>query len=269
MVGWIILGVIVLIVFCINMIRIGADVAYENGEFRLAAKVAGIRLQLIPKEDREEKPKKEKKPKKKKKEKKKKEKKQEEGEEQPKKKSLPLGMNLEELFDAAKAILGHIARFPRKFLIDHFKLHVVMAGIDPYDTARQFGWLNEALSILHPLAQKGFRVRNSDVRTEIDFVRDRIGVEFAMGLTIRIGQIVGLLNAIIISAVKVVIRSKRRQKKERKAAEKEAKLAQAALPPEGTEKPALPSADAETAENIKKEENDKDIKSEERTDSNG
>ena len=91
MVGWIILGVIVLIVFCINMIRIGADLAYENGEFRLAAKVAGIRLQLIPKEDREEKSKKEKKPKKKKKEKKKKEKKQEDGEEQPKKKGLPLG----------------------------------------------------------------------------------------------------------------------------------------------------------------------------------
>lgn len=266
MVGWIILGVIVLIIFCINMIRIGADVAYENEQFRLSAKVAGIRLQLIPKEDQEEKPKKEKKPKKKKKEKKKKDKKQEDGEEKPKKKGLPLGLNLSEALEAAKAVLGHIARFPRKFLIDHFKLHLRMAGSDPYDTARQFGWLNEALSVLHPLAQKGFKVRQSDVRTEIDFIGDKIGIEFAMGLTIRIGQIIGLLNAIIFSAVKVLIKSKRRQKKERKAAEKEAKLAQA---DEETDKPALPPAETETAENIKTEENDKDNKSEERTDSNG
>ena len=48
MVGWIILGVIVLILVVINMIRIGADLAYENGEFRLSAKVAGLKLQLIP-----------------------------------------------------------------------------------------------------------------------------------------------------------------------------------------------------------------------------
>ena len=67
MVGWIILGVIVLILVVINMIRIGADLAYENGEFRLSAKVAGLKLQLIPKEEDEDKTKKEKKPKKKKK----------------------------------------------------------------------------------------------------------------------------------------------------------------------------------------------------------
>ena len=45
MVGWIILGVIVLILVGINLIRIGVDVSYEGGEFSLSAKVAGVLLQ--------------------------------------------------------------------------------------------------------------------------------------------------------------------------------------------------------------------------------
>ena len=68
MVGWIILGVIVLLLVGINLIRVGADISYECGVFSLSAKVAGVMLQLLPKQDKgEEKPKKEKKPKKKRK----------------------------------------------------------------------------------------------------------------------------------------------------------------------------------------------------------
>ena len=256
MVGWIILGVIVLIIFCINRIRIGADIAYEQEAFRLAAKVAGIRIQLLPKEDQgEEKPKKEKKPKKKKKEKKK----DGEEEEKPGKKGLPLGMTLGELLDLVKAVLGHFARFPRKFLIDHFKLHVRMAGADPYDTAMSYAYLNEALSVLLPLARKGFKVRRSDVRTEVDFTEDKIGIEFAMGLTIRIGQIFGLINSILFTALKAVVKSKARQRRERKEEKKNA--------PDAPE--ALPAAEAEGSGETGTEGNDKDIKSEERTDSHG
>ncbi|MBR0354272.1 MAG: DUF2953 domain-containing protein [Oscillospiraceae bacterium] len=260
MAGWIILGVIVLIVFCINRIRIGADVAYENGAFSLSAKVAGIRLQLLPKEDQgEEKPGKEKKPRKKKKKKEKNEASEETKDEKPAKKGLPLGMNLSELLDLVKAVLGHLARFPRKFLIDHFKLHVLMAGADPYDTAMSYAYLNEALSVLLPLARKGFKVKRSDVRTDVDFTQDAIRLDFAMGLTIRIGQIFGLVNSILFAAVKALVKSKIRQRRERKEEKKNN--------PDAPE--ALPADEAEHSGETGTEEHDKDIKSEERTDSHG
>ena len=252
MVGWIILGVIILILTGINLIRIGADISYEGGVFSLSAKVAGVMLQLLPKQDKgEPKPKKEKKPKKKKK-KESKPKEEKDQSEQPKKKGLPLGMTREELFELVKAILHHFARFPRRFRIDRFKLHALVACWDPYTTAMAYGYLNEALSILLPLARQGFTVKESDVRTDVDFTRDEPSVDFALGLSIRIGQIVGFLLTVAFVGAKHVIKSKRRQKKEAKAA------AKAAL-----------SAQPQDEEHTENKENDIDITPEERMDSNG
>lgn len=250
MVGWIILGVIVLLLVGINLIRVGADISYEGGELSVSAKVAGVLLQILPRQDHgEPKPKKEKKPKKKKKEKKKGS--GEEGE-QEKKKGLPLGMTKEELFDLVKGILHHFVRVPRKFRIDRFKLHVLIAGQDPYNTAMSYGYLNEALSILLPMARHAFRVRSEDVRTDVDFTTDQMSVDIGLGLSIRIGQIVGFVLTVAFVGAKGVIKSKLRQKKEARAA------AKAALPE--LEQP---------AEHTEQNKEDKDITPEERMDSNG
>lgn len=214
MVGWIILGVIVLIIFAINQIRIGVDISLEEGNLSLSALVAGVLIKVFPREDKgEEKPKKEKKPKKKKKEKA-----AGDEEEKPKKKGLPLGLTKEELFELVKRVLRLLARFPGKFRVDRFKLHYLAAGIDPYNTAMSYGYVNEALSILLPLARHTFTVRESDVRTEIDFTQDQMKLDFGLALTIRIGQIVGLVFAVGFSALGVILSSKRRQRKEAKQA---------------------------------------------------
>ena len=253
MVGWIILGVIVLILVGINLISIGVDVSYEGGVFSLSAKVAGVLLQLLPKQDKgEEKPKKEKKPKRKKKKKEPKPDESEKKTEKPKKKGLPLGMTKEELFDLVKKILHHFARFPRRFRIERFKLHALVAGSDPYNTAMTYGYLNEALSILLPLARQGFTVKQSDVRTDVDFTTDEFALDFGLGLSIRIGQIVGFVLTVAFVGAKGVIKSKLRQKKEAKAAAK-----------------AVPAAQDQTAEHIENTVNDKDTTPEERMDSNG
>ncbi|MCR5663893.1 MAG: hypothetical protein K6G17_03325 [Oscillospiraceae bacterium] len=215
MVGWIILGVIVLIIIGINLISVGADVAYEGGQLRLAAKVIGIEIQLLPKKESDEpKPKKEKKEKKPKKKKKPKEEKKEPAE---KEKGLPLGLSVEELLELAKKALGRLARFPRKICIDRFLLHYTAAGDDPYNTARTFGTVNEVLSVLLPLARSAFRVRKSDVRTDVDFTLDKMQLDFGLGLHFRIGQLVGTLFSTAFAALGVIVRSKIRQKKEKKA----------------------------------------------------
>ena len=54
----IIIGIIALIIFLIMMIPVGADIGYENGQLSLSAKVMGLFLQILPKEEKEKKPKK-------------------------------------------------------------------------------------------------------------------------------------------------------------------------------------------------------------------
>ena len=64
MMGWIIIAVFILIIVAILLIPIGADIRYEDGVVRISAKAAGIKLQLLPKPkktDKPEKPKKERK----------------------------------------------------------------------------------------------------------------------------------------------------------------------------------------------------------------
>ena len=66
-VAWIILGLLLLIILLVLFIPVGADVAYVNGEFSLAARADGIAIKLLPRKpedpDKPKKKKKEKKPK--------------------------------------------------------------------------------------------------------------------------------------------------------------------------------------------------------------
>ena len=71
MIGWILLAILVGLITLIMLVPIGADLRYEDEVIRVSAKVAGIKIQLIPKKKKEpkteqseeEKPKPESKPK--------------------------------------------------------------------------------------------------------------------------------------------------------------------------------------------------------------
>ena len=254
MVGLIILGVIVVLVIAIMLVPVGADVAYEGGELRLSAKVCGMLLQLIPKPPADEtKPKKEKKPKKPKKSKKKK--KQPEGqagtgEEKPKKK-LNLDFSLEEIIGLVKSVLRGLGRFGRKLSVDRFLLHYTAAGKDPYNTAMTFGYVNGALTTLAPICRRTFDTKDVDVWTDVDFTTEKTRVDVGVALTIRIGQIFGVVFTILFGALGILIKHKIRKFKEKRANKK------AGIPDGG-----------ETGEE-NKEVKTNNIQAEERTDSNG
>lgn len=251
MVGLIILGVIVAIIVAIMLVPVGADVAYEGGELRLSAKVCGILLQLIPKPPADEtKPKKEKKPKKPKKKKKQPEEQAQTGEEKPKKK-LDLDFSMDEILGLVKSVLRGLGRFGRKLSVDRFLLHYTAAGKDPYNTAMTFGYVNGALTTLAPICRRTFDTKDVDVWTDVDFTTEKMKVDFGVALTIRIGQIFGVVFTILFGALGIFIKHKFRKFKEKRANKK------AGIPE---------NADA-AAEN--KEENFKNIQAEERTDSNG
>ena len=251
MVGLIILGVIVAIIIAIMLVPVGADVAYEGGELRLSAKVCGMLLQLIPKPPADEtKPKKEKKPKKTKKKKKQPEEQPQTGEEKPKKK-LNLDFSMDEIMGLVKSVLRGLGRFGRKLSVDRFLLHYTAAGKDPYTTAMTFGYVNGALTTLAPICRRTFDTKDVDVWTDVDFTTEKMKVDFGIALTIRIGQIFGVLFTILFGALGILIKHKFRKFKEKRANKK------AGIPENG-------EAAADNREEISK-----NIQPEERTDSNG
>lgn len=251
MVGLIILGVIIAIIVAIMLVPVGADVAYEGGELRLSAKVCGMLLQLIPKPPADEtKPKKEKKPKKPKKQKKRPEEQAQTGEEKPKKK-LNLDFSMDEIMGLVKSVLRGLGRFGRKLSVDRFLLHYTAAGKDPYNTAMTFGYVNGALTTLAPICRRTFDTKDVDVWTDVDFTTEKTKVDFGLALTIRIGQIFGVVFTILFGALGILIKHKFRKFKEKRA----------------NKKAGIPDNEGTAAEN--KEEITKTIQAEERTDSNG
>lgn len=251
MVGLIILGVIIAIIVAIMLVPVGADVAYEGGELRLSAKVCGMLLQLIPKPPADEtKPKKEKKPKKPKKQKKKAEEQTQTGEEKPKKK-LDLDFSMDEIMGLVKSVLRGLGRFGRKLSVDRFLLHYTAAGKDPYNTALTFGYVNGALTTLAPICRRSFDAKDVDVWTDVDFTTEKTKVDFGVALTIRIGQIFGVVFTILFGALGIIIKHKFRKFKEKRA----------------NKKAGIPDNEGTAAEN--KEEITKTIQAVERTDSNG
>ena len=251
MVGLIILGVIIAIIVAIMLVPVGADVAYEGGELRLSAKVCGVLLQLIPKPPADEtKPKKEKKPKKPKKQKKQPEEQTQTGEEKPKKK-LNLDFSMDEVMGLVKSVLRGLGRFGRKLSVDRFLLHYTAAGKDPCNTAMTFGYVNGALTTLAPICRRTFDTKDVDVWTDVDFTTEKTKVDFGVALTIRIGQIFGVVFTILFGALGIIIKHKFRKFKEKRA----------------NKKAGIPDNEGTAAEN--KEEITKTIQAVERTDSNG
>ena len=212
MIGWIILGVLVGLITLIMLIPIGADLRYEDEVIRVSAKAAGIKFQLIPRKKskpKEEKPKEEPKPE------------TQPKEEKPKKqkKERSLSLNAEEIIDLLKVVLKGFGRFGRKFKVERFVLHWTAAGCDPYLVARTFSVVNAGLSQLAPICTERFHCRDSSVWTDIDFVSDRMFFEFGLTMTIRIGQIVGTGLRIGAGALMILLRSKKRVKREKKEEE--------------------------------------------------
>ena len=84
--------------------------------------------------------------------------------------------------------------------------HYTAAGDDPYDTALIYGYVNGALSSLAPLCRKKFKVRDADVRTDVDFTADSMSVDFVIAVTMRIGQIFEGLFIIAFGALGIIVK---------------------------------------------------------------
>ena len=263
MVGWIILGVLVLLITLILLTPVGADFGYEQGRLHASLKLGWIKLRLFPrkKEPDSDTPQPPKKKKKKKKQEKPKEEKPEQ-EEKPKQKRK-LDITLDEIFGLLKAVLDGVGHFGKRLRIDRFVLHLVVAGYDPYNVAMTYGKVNALLSAFAPACTK-LDTSNSDVWTAVDFTTEWPQIEFGMGLSFRIGVLFGVVGRIAVGAIKVLLQRRKRMKQEAKAASK--------LPPDTPPDTPLDTPKENPQENNKEgniENNEQTIQDEERTAANG
>ncbi len=202
-----IIGIIVLIIFLICQIRVGADIDYTGGNLRISAKFCGLLLQIYPrkaskpKEEKKAEPEKEQKPPKEKKPKRDKKKKKE--------KSGPgLMISGDEILELMKKVLEGLGKFSRGFHVDRFKLHWIIALRDPSDTARLFGFVNASLCSLAPVCAERFPCSDVDVWTDVDFTSAQMKLDFGIAVVLRIGAVFSMLFTILFGALGILIRNK-------------------------------------------------------------
>lgn len=198
----IIIGCILLCLWLIGQIRVGAAVSYSESGLFLKIKAGVFHIQILP--AKELKKKKEKTPKPKEKEEAK----------TVRKRSIKDTLSLALRF---VPLLGEAAgRFKRRIRIDRLFLHVIWGASDPSSAAMGYGAGNAAMGILWPILEHNFKVKDYDLRVDVDFERDKPAFSADAQATLTIGQGMSLALILGIEALKIYL-GYRREQTEQKA----------------------------------------------------
>lgn len=192
MTALIVLGCILLILFLIGMIRVGASVDYSEAGLFVNIKLGPMKLQVVPIKKRKkkipqnpvEKP-------------------AEENAAPAKKKNLKDTLSLAMRFIP---LVGEAAgQFRRKIRIDDLRLHLIWGSADPASAAMGFGAGHAAMGILWPAFEHNFHVRKHDLHVGVDFERAAPSVQASIQATLTVGQAVILGLRIGIKALKIYL----------------------------------------------------------------
>ena len=191
MVGWYILGGILLLLVVVWLLRVGVDVRFGD-ELRVAVKIGPAKITVLPQQEKKKKPKKEKPQKEKKTEKKPAEKKE--------KKKFPFTFSdirsaVPVLFEALKKALGKIRRRMRIHPLD---VCVIFAGDDPAKVAEMYGWANSAMWTMMPQLERLLQIPDPHIHLGVDYERYDLHAEGRVGVTFRVGDliVIGLTLAV-------------------------------------------------------------------------
>lgn len=202
----IVLGIAALLLLAISLVRIGGIVEYKEDGLTVWIRAGALHFRIfpihLPKKKRQKLKKivgQEKKSKKKKK-----------GEASTVQSgvgaSLPLlkkGLSL-----AAEAA----GRLKRKLQIDMLYLDFTAGAADSAMAAMEFGYVNLAASMICPLLEHNFNVKDRRIRTKVDFQRTSPAVFLRVSLSLTVGQGVSLGIWFLIQFLKLLVwrRSERR-----------------------------------------------------------
>lgn len=197
----IILCVIAALLAVIVLIPVQIRAAYDQGDISAFVRYGPLKIALYPRPEKEdageEKPKKEKKSTKSEKRKETQPaasaEKAETGEaapaEEPEKKKKKLKINKDQILyslEKLPPILGRaLKRTGKRIRIVPLKIHLLVAGTDPADTALLYGKLEAALAAGLPTLHQLVRIREQDIQLFLDFQEEQMDCIADVGLTIR------------------------------------------------------------------------------------
>lgn len=195
MVGWYILGGIVLLLLIIWLLRVGVEIVFGQ-ELRVTVKLGPVKMTLLPKPD---KPKKEKKEKKKKKaalDQKPAEKKE--------KKKFPftfvdIRSAVPVLFEALQKALGKIRRRMR---VDPLDICIIFAGDDPAKVAEDYGWANSAMWTMMPQLERLIHIPDPHIHLGVDYERYALQAEGRLGISFRVGDLIIIAFTLAVPVLK-------------------------------------------------------------------
>ena len=195
---------VLLVLWLISLIRVGARVRYGQAGLFAFVLAGPLKTQLLP-----AKPKQGKKPKKKK---------------RPPiadkhKKAPKEGQpgTLSRVMELLPVIGQACGALKRKIRIDDLKLDLIWGGSDPAAIALGYGQANAALGMLWPIFDNNFKVKRHSFQIGLDYGRAQPAVELEAALTFTIGQILALGVHYGVKARVIWVRSGRPIKKRQEA----------------------------------------------------
>ncbi len=191
MTGWIILGVILVLLTALALLKVGVWLEYSAEGFVLRAKVGPVSVPILPRPP--------------KKEKKAKPPKQPAKKNAPPQEPKPKQGGLPSLVLQLIPIVAEAAgRFKRKLVIDRLWLSFNAGGAsDAAAGAILYGRISAAMGMLVPLLENNFHLKDRRFHSGVDFTADHPALYLHAVLTIRVGQVVALAVRCGIQCLKV------------------------------------------------------------------
>ena len=211
--GWIIvIGVLALLIALIFFVPYGVGVRYDGDILEVSVRAWFLKIRILPKKPLTEKQKAKKELKKQKK-KEKKAKETSEALEDPKNTSEKVkakgAPDPEFLFALLKMGIHAIRRFFRSFTVDLFRLHLIVASPDPYDTAVRYAGLCSAAEALPELCGDRIRVLRRDIEIGSDYLAEKPSFSGEIVITLQLFRLVHM--AVAFAAEFIVWKIKNRR----------------------------------------------------------
>lgn len=206
MTGWIVFGVIVLLLTLLMLVRLGGEVTYGESGLRVRVRLGQIRITLIPRRkkpsrksgnaDSKKSPKKKKPP--------------ADTEQKPEEK----GGSPVYLTDLISIAVDGVGQLLARLQIDRLELEYVIGGkTDPAGAAVRYGAVYAGGDAILPLLENTFYcIKKRELQAWIDFESDETLVWTRFSLSIRIGQMLAIFLKLGWAFLRAYTRKKREDK---------------------------------------------------------
>ena len=202
--SWMIVSIVLLLLFLLLQLRIGAALEYGQDNLQVKIRLGPGQIKVYPRAASEKKtqtkPSEKKKP--------------TAASEDTRKKGKKL--SLDQLLDLAQRLvplaLEAAGCLWNKLVMDDLQLSITVGSHDPADTAMLYGEIHSGVAALWGPVNQTFHVKNGRAHVGIDFESDSIVLYAKTAISIKIGQVLWIALYFGIKALKQLFRYQKTQK---------------------------------------------------------